>query len=246
MPVSSVRDRVLIPELMDQPDLDPAEHHRALRALARINRISDSTGLLYRPIRALARSHSGPEPLRVLDIACGGGDVTVGCAARAKAEGLPIVLEGCDMSETALSRARANADLRGVAVTFFQQNVIDDALPEGYDVVMSSLFLHHLTDDDAQRVLAESGRVARRMVLVNDLIRGLPGLLLAHFAGNVLTRSPVVRFDAPASVSGAFTTEEMRQLATRSGLAGATVHWRWPWRFLLLWTRPHDRTDTAR
>ena len=240
MPLPDLRQRQLIPEVMDQPDLDGNAHRRALRALSRINRISNSVGIVYAPLRALALSHSGPEPLRVLDVACGGGDVTIGCAVRAKAEGLPLVFEGCDMSETALGLSRSQASEREVSVHFFRQDVISDPIEEGYDAVMSSLFLHHLEEDIALQLLTNMRASGCRMVLINDIIRSKIGLILAHFAGNVFTRSPVVRFDAPASVQGAFTIEEVRRLAHEAGLDNAEVRWHWPWRYLLSWTHPDE------
>jgi len=242
MPLRDLHQRQLIPELMDQPDLDGDAHRRALRALSRINRISNSVGILYAPIRELARAHTGTRPLRVLDVACGGADVTTGCAARAEADGLPVVFEGCDMSDTALKLGEEHASARGVSVNFFRQNVIDDQLPEGYDIVMSSLFLHHLEEPEALQLLSNMRESCGKMLLVNDIIRCRTGLFLAHFAGNVFTRSPVVRFDAQASVRGAFTIPEVRRLAEEAGLLDATVQWRWPWRYLLSWTHPHERS----
>ena len=44
----------LSPELMDQPSLAPAEHEKALRGLARINALSDSAGIIWRPLLELA------------------------------------------------------------------------------------------------------------------------------------------------------------------------------------------------
>ena len=76
------------------------------------------------------------------------------------------------------------------------------------------------------------------MVLVNDLIRGWPGYLLAKVGGQLLTRSPVVHTDGPLSVQAAFTRAELKTLAEQAGLHGATVSWRWPWRMLLTWRRP--------
>ena len=103
---------------------------------------------------------------------------------------------------------------------------------------MCSLFLHHLDEEPAAQLLRVMAAAARRLVLVNDLRRGWDGLLLAHFAGLCLTRSPVVRVDAVRSVRAAFTLAEARRLAATAGLAGASVSRRWPARFLLTWQRP--------
>ncbi len=71
-----LQERRCQPELMDEPGLDPERHRQALQGLARINWLSASDRILWHPIRALARELAG-KPLRVLDIATGGGDVPI-------------------------------------------------------------------------------------------------------------------------------------------------------------------------
>jgi 2-polyprenyl-3-methyl-5-hydroxy-6-metoxy-1,4-benzoquinol methylase len=230
------RDRT--PELMDDPGLDPAEHRAALAGLARLNRFSQAAGALWPAIRTLAREHPG-ERVRVLDVATGGGDVPIRLWTKARRGGFDnLVLHGCDLSPTALRVAGEGAVRAGAAVGFFSHDVIRDPLPGGYDVVTCSLFLHHLSDDDAVAVLRRMKDAAGRLVLVNDLARSRFNYLAVWLACRVLTRSRVVRFDGPASVRSAFTPPEALGLAERAGLTGATVARRFPCRFLLNWSRP--------
>ncbi len=107
----------------------------------------------------------------------------------------------------------------------------------GYDVVMCSLFLHHLGEEEAVGFLRWAAATAAHQVLVNDLERSGPGLALAHVAVRLLTTSDVVHVDGPRSVESAFTMAEARALAERAGLRGAVVRWRWPFRYLLTWSR---------
>ena len=58
---------------MDEPGLDPVEHARALRGLARLNRLSRAGNAIAREL--IAWSDELGRGLRVLDIASGGGDV---------------------------------------------------------------------------------------------------------------------------------------------------------------------------
>ena len=53
--LSSLATRDRQPELMDQPGLAEDRHVQALRSLVRINWLSGSAGILWRPIRELAR-----------------------------------------------------------------------------------------------------------------------------------------------------------------------------------------------
>lgn len=224
-------DRRREPEIMDQPGLDAASHAAALRGLGRINVLSACAGMLWRPLRALAKT---VKPLRVLDVATGGGDVPIRIARRA---GGALELSGCDKSATAIAFAQCQAERAGVGVRFFRLDVLKDPIPDGYDVITCSLFLHHLDEDDAVLLLGKMG-AASRYVLVNDLARSRRGLVLAHAATRLLSRSSVVHTDGPRSVVAAYTPAEALALAERAGLNGATVVRRWPCRFLLTWSRP--------
>ncbi len=76
-----LRQRNLQPEIMDNPGLDASAHHQALNSLARINWISSSSRIFWGPIRNLCRERQkagDARPVRVLDVATGGGDVAVG------------------------------------------------------------------------------------------------------------------------------------------------------------------------
>lgn len=222
MPSLSARERV--PEIMDRPDLDPAEHRRALAGLARINRFTQVAGVIARPVRGLAAELGRPP--RVLDVATGSGDLPVALAAKTNA-----VLAGCDISPTAVAEARR----RGAGIEFFEHDVLAADLPGGFDVVTCSLFLHHLSEPDALTLLRRMKAAAGRLVLVCDLERSRLNYHLVRLGCHLLSRSPVVHFDGPASVRSAFTRREAAKLADRAGLAGATVASAGPCRYLLTW-----------
>jgi 2-polyprenyl-3-methyl-5-hydroxy-6-metoxy-1,4-benzoquinol methylase len=151
---------------------------------------------------------------------------------------VPLEIAGCDISPTAVEAARARAAAAGAAVEFFPHDVLRDPLPGGFDVVTCSLFLHHLDEPDAVRLLREMGRAAAKLVLMNDLSRGSMNYFLVRLACRVLSRSPVVRFDGPASVRAAFSPSEARHLADQAGLVGAAVTPKFPCRYLLAWRKP--------
>jgi 2-polyprenyl-3-methyl-5-hydroxy-6-metoxy-1,4-benzoquinol methylase len=234
--IVSLTHRRLQLEIMDQPGLDPARHWHALRGLARLNWLSGSAGILWPPIRELAREiKSGP--LRILDVACGGGDVSIGLYRRAAQAALAIQIEAADISQNALTYARRQAETAHAPIHFFQVDALAEDFPKTYDVVFSSLFLHHLTDEQAVNLLRHIDSAARHMVLINDLARSRLGWTAAYVVTRMLTTSDVVHTDGPLSVEGAFTPEEALALAHQAGIHGATVARRWPFRFMLSWRR---------
>jgi len=224
--------RRLQPEIMDSPGLDPEEHVRALRALARVNLLSLTARRIWREVRQIEA-----RPVRVLDVACGGGDVALALAGRARAAGLPLEVTGCDTSVTALAHAREQAKNRSLAVRFLELDATRDPLPRGFDLVASSLFLHHLEPDPATEVLAEMARAGGRVV-VQDLLRTALGYGLAWATLRVISRSRVAHVDGPRSVHASFRVGEVEEMARRAGLRGARVTRCWPQRFLLTWSAP--------
>lgn len=229
--LSRLRTRERVPELMDDPAIDPAEHRRALTALARINRVTNSAGLLWPPIQHLAVQLG--RTVRVLDVATGSGDVPAGLVAKAKRSGVSLEAAGCDVSPTAIDVARRTRQ----GIEFFVHDALCHSLPAGFDVVTCSLFLHHLSIDDAIALFAHMEQAARHLVLINDLARSRFSFVGVWLACRVLTSSRVVRYDGPASVRSAFTPREAVALAERAGLTGARVRTKFPARFLLSWER---------
>ena len=229
--------RRLLPERMDEPGLDPRQHAQALRGLARLNFFSSSAGILWPAIRRLAAERQAAT-LRVLDIASGAGDVAIALARRARRTGVRLEILGVDISPTAVSVARENAKRAGVDAMFRVVDVLSDPLPGGHDILMTSLFLHHLEDEQAASLLRQMRSAEADLVLVSDLRRSRAGLWLAHSIPRMLTRSPIVHVDAPRSVERAFSLAEIRALCELAGVSGYRLQHRWPCRFLLSWRRP--------
>jgi len=225
------------PEMMDQPDLDVRRHIHALDALGRANAVSRTAAAIWPSIRAVSREAAEP-PLRVLDIACGGGHVLLSLARRAVRERMDVEWVGWDTSPVAIEYARTLASRRGVeGVRFEVAEAFRDPIPAGIDVVVCTLFLHHLPDADAVALLGRLARAARHAVVVSDLRRTLLGTVFTWVGCRSLSRSEVFRVDGMRSVAAAFTTDEARDLAAAAGLAGACVREIWPQRWLLTWGR---------
>lgn len=226
--------RVVTPERMDDPHLATNEHRRALTGLARLNQLSGSAALIHRAIADLLPAATDP-PLRVLDVAAGAGDVAVSLWRRAVRSGQSIEITGIDRSPVAVAEAGTRAARAGAAVRSVRVDACTGPLPTGHDVVMTSLFLHHLENASAVDLLRRMKVAAGRRVVVNDLVRTRANEALVRLAAHIVSRSPVVHADGPQSVRAAFTPDEMLDLAHQAGLSGARLRTLFPCRLLLIW-----------
>lgn len=239
--------RDLRPELLDQPGVPEEIHRHALKDLKSVNSICGTGSIAWKTIAPLARSH-GSRPLEVLDLACGGGDVLLDVRRRATKAGTALKLTGYDISPTAVEYARrcaASVDTTGACseIEFRVCDIFTEFPERRFDVVMCSLFLHHLDEERAVALLDMMSRTARRLVFVNDLIRCGWGYAAAQIVLRLLTRNHIVLADGPQSVAGAFTLPEVRRLASKAGLVDPTLRKIWPYRFLLSW-KPAARTHS--
>lgn len=222
-----------VPELMDGPDISPASHHRALAGLQTINYWSNSVGIVWRQIEPLFPLD---RPLRILDVATGAGDVPIGLWHRAKSNNVPVEIEACDKSVIAVSHARDNAAKHSAAIRFFQCDVLTDDLGKSYDVIVSSLFMHHLDSGQAVGFLKKLAANTQRRLIINDLRRSAFGWVMALSAGTIL-RSRVVRVDGIRSVRAAYTMREAADIAVQAGLDTVLVEPQYPFRFVMMWSR---------
>ena len=224
---------------MDDPALDPREHHAALAGLKRLNAWARSSRILWPKIARIAEQvNASGQPLRVLDVATGSGDGPMAMAKRASRRGLKIDWTLCDCSPRALEVAGQNAHAINERVNLIRVDLLREQLPVRADVVTCSLFMHHLDPDAGRAILRTMAAAADIAVGVADLDRSKAGLALAWIGSRLLTRSRVVHFDAIASVRAAFTVDEARSMANDAGLHGATISRACPARWCIWWQRP--------
>ena len=228
-------NREILPEAMDDPDLDPVAHEQALHGLARINRFTRVASPMYLRLRRLTAL--APRPLKVLDIATGSGDLPINWLLRARKDGFPLRITGVDISAQALSVASERATENGLDAEWLVANALEDSLPNDFDVVTCSLFLHHLQDDDIIHLLrvmrdaTEGGGLIRRL-LICDLERSRLNWWLVKIGAHLLSRSPVVHLDSGLSVRAAMRRAEFCDTVEAALEIKPIVHRLFPCRFI--------------
>ncbi len=194
-----------------------------LRDLARVNRWLGGSRLSASGVEALSRGRS---PVSVLDVGTGGADIPLALIDRARASGRTLIVTGIDSRPEVLAAA-VMVHPRLTATDGLALQIADGrSLPypdDSFDVVHSSLLVHHLDPDAARAVLTEMARVARLGVVLNDLVRSRPAWIGAWLLSHTLTRNRFTRTDAPLSVRRAYTVAELTALLATAGLRVGSI-----------------------
>jgi 2-polyprenyl-3-methyl-5-hydroxy-6-metoxy-1,4-benzoquinol methylase len=218
-------------ELMDGDDYSPEEFAQTLRHLARINVLTRG----YQPtLAALDRVVAmggvpADRPLSVLDIGSGYGDTLRAVAAWSHRRGVRVALTGVDLNPLCNALAEA-ATTKADGITYRTCNVFDLG-DTCYDVVLTALFMHHLTDAEVVRVLRWMRQHARVAAFINDLHRHPLAYHFIRLTTPLFSGNRLICHDAPVSVARSFTRADWIRLLTAADVPAGTADIRWHWAF---------------
>ena len=221
------------PERIDTGDYTPEEYKTFLREIAFINRyVGDGRALKKTLLAEIAARDL--RTFSVLDVGCGSGELLRMIAEFAEATGRNAHLLGLDLnsisSEVTSSRSKEFTAIASVQGDAFALPFGDDSI----DYAISSLFFHHLKDEQIVDVLKEMSRIARRGIVVIDLHRdpaAYVGYKIFCFAFRI---SELVRHDGLLSITKGFRVEEMKGLAKKAELTDPEVSNVTPGRIVML------------
>jgi ubiquinone/menaquinone biosynthesis C-methylase UbiE len=228
-PFSSLDHRHRTTEWMDEPDADPVQLRKSLSFIRWTNMLLRYTRSTLWHLERFSRNWKPGQTIRILDVATGSADVPRAILSWADKRRFDVRVTGIDLHGKTINEARAVADDR---LGFVRGDALDLPFADGcFDYAITSLFLHHLSEDQIVTALREMSRVSRRGVIAGDLIRGRR----AYFWISLFTllANPMVRHDARASVAQALTRSEILSLRDRVQLGFADYYVHFGHRFVL-------------
>ena len=212
-------------EQMDDPALDPAVYAAVLADLGRVNRWTFAA----RPTLAfLRRAAAGRGRLRLLDVGFGQGDMLRAIAGWARGQGVDLELVGVDLNPKSVAVAAA-ATPPDMAIDYRA----GDYRGQGeFDLVISSLVAHHMSDSELLDLLGWMEARAARGWLVNDLHRHRISFLGFPLLARLLGAHRIVREDGRLSIERSFRPGEWRDIMAKAGIptGAAVVRRRFPFR----------------
>ena len=226
-------------ELMDAEDTDFATFRECLVDLTKVNRLT----LAYRPtlsfFKRLAASGALPRhrTVSIVDVGSGSGDMLRRIDLWATAHGYKFDLVGVDLNpwsaKTAAQLTQENPRLR-----FVTANIFDYRPAAPIDIIISSLFTHHLDNEAIVKFLCWMEANTRVGWFVNDLQRHPFAYHAFKHASHALRFHRFVRHDGPVSIARAFSAADWRYLLGAADISGARVKAYAPFRLCVSQIKP--------
>ena len=217
-----------LPELMDG-DCSYEDFRGCLRSLEQINRWL----LGYRPTLAwLKRLPPGlVDPVHIVDVGCGGGDLLRQISAWARRRGIAVELTGIDLNPYA-ARAAAESTPKELRIAWVTGDALVYRPEKPVDIVVSSLMTHHLEDEEIVALLRWMEATTQVGWFISDLERSERSSRMFGWLEKVVGWHRFVRHDAPVSFRRAFREQDWVRLLTAAEVPREPVtveHW-WPGR----------------
>lgn len=225
------------PEWMDTVPIPAADFASCLGDLARVNLVTRAAAPTLAFLRAAARGWPRERPLRILDVGSGGGDMLRRIARWGARRGQALDLVGLDLHPHSTLAAEA-ATLPGLPIRYVTGDIFALDPAWRFDLIISSLFTHHLDDAELVRFLRVMEERAGRGWFVNDLHRHALALAGFRLISAAAGWHRFVRHDGAVSVQRAFRAAEWRRRLREAGISGARLRWFMPFRLCVERIRP--------
>ena len=214
--------RSQLDELIDAP-CSRNEMRACLRDLAWTNRWT----MAYRPqmhwLDTLADELSAlADPICILDVACGYGDGLRKIEQWARKRGIAVELTGLELNADATVIA-AEATSASSRIRWVTADVFTYVPPHSVHLVISSLFTHHLSEDNIVRLLQWMERHAGLGWFIHDLSRAAIPYYSFQIFSKLARLHPFVQHDGPISIARSFVMEDWQRMCTAAGLKDQDV-----------------------
>jgi 2-polyprenyl-3-methyl-5-hydroxy-6-metoxy-1,4-benzoquinol methylase len=224
-------------EIMENPDVSRGDFVRALDEICWVNRNLGGTAAILDTLERLCEANQSSTALRILDLGTGSADIPMAMAEWGRAKQRKLQITAVDLHPAAVEEAQARtASYPEIEVRQGNALALPDE-PYSFDYVVSSMFMHHLSQAEAVELLRTMARLSRRGLVVNDLERHPWAWMSIRLLGRLTAKGHIFRHDSALSVLRGFQKEELEALCREAGLGGVEIRHRFPFRWVLVWRR---------
>jgi SAM-dependent methyltransferase len=221
-------------ELLDRDDIPFEDIKENMQELDTINRLLGGHSITVKGFDALVplAKKNAQNQLSVLEIGCGGGDNLRVIRDHCLKKNISVTLSGLDINPHCIEFAISRKENKGI--DFFTSDYRAATLQSKPDIIFSSLFCHHFTDEGVIEIFSWMKRNAATGFFINDLHRHPLAYYSIKALSGMFSKNYLVKNDAPLSVLRGFSRNELKDFAAASLTEKAEIKWKWAFRWLMI------------
>lgn len=216
-------------EIMDDLEYNGPILHDALDKLAKINQWLGGNIVTIKGLKKVLKNHPKHEVVTIIDLGCGGGDILREVSRFGKRNSYQFQLIGIDANQhtvdyaKTLSVAYDNIEFKAIDIFSEEFKVLH------YDLVLTTLFLHHFKNDELVSFLKPVLKKAKLGIVVNDLHRHKLAYYLFKLLCTTIKNKTIVE-DGLTSVLRGFKRQELVDISKQLQ-SNYQIEWKWAFRF---------------
>jgi 2-polyprenyl-3-methyl-5-hydroxy-6-metoxy-1,4-benzoquinol methylase len=216
-------------ELLDGENIPFADIRQNMRELDFINTHLGGHDITIKGFKQILQNRKN---ITVCEIGCGGGDNLLAIYNWCNKNKVDIHLTGIDYNKDCIAIAGASLSAPHAAFITADYKTVD-LRHHKPDIIFSSLFCHHFTNDELVYMLGWMHKNAGLGFFINDLHRHFLAFYSIKILTSLFSKSYLVKNDAPLSVERGFIKKEWVDLLEQSGVKSYSITWKWAFRWLI-------------
>jgi len=221
-------------ELLDNDNIPFADIRQNMKELNTVNKYLGGHNITISGIKKLIQGQTTGKPIVICEIGCGGGDNLHAIEKYCSKKNITGSFIGIVIKTECISFAKKQyPQLDTEWITSDYQPVT--FLETKPDIIFSSLFCHHFTEEELKPMLLWMKANASKGFFINDLHRHPAAYYSIKWITKLFSRSYLVKNDAPLSVARGFTKKEWMNIFNAAGITGFSVNWKWAFRHLIIY-----------
>jgi SAM-dependent methyltransferase len=217
-------------ELLDGDDIPFADITRNMKELEIINTWLGGHRTTVKGFEQLA---ANARFLTVCETGCGSGDNLLAIDKWCRKKNISAAVTGIDINSSCIALAADRLSALDARLIVSDYAMVDFGKDKP-DIIFSSLFCHHFTDEALVDMLRWMHLHARVGFFINDLHRHPLAYWSIKILTGIFSRSGLVKHDAPLSIKRGFRKKDWIKLLQEAGISVYTLQWKWAFRWLLV------------
>jgi len=201
-------------ECIDDPQVDARTLRQTYNQVKRINVYTLGYWPTMSAVGYFLARYGRNRKIKIMDIGCGDGETLRRIDNYARHRNYSLELTGIDLNPEVISAA---IEVTTTEINFIHGDILDNDRGETYDLIISSLTMHHFTDQDIVRLMQWMGEHTRVGWFISDLHRHGFAYYFIKYFNKLCGFNHLVCHDAPLSVARGFRHQEWIDLITRAG-----------------------------